>query len=281
MPSYQELLDDASSTLSNSSDTPRIDAEILLQHVLDKPLAWLIANGGTSAISEHIKSFYEIVECRRQGQPVAYLLGYRDFWTLRLAVNDNVLIPRPDTETLVEQALERLSPLKQQAVLELGTGSGAIALAIAKERPLANVLASDYSDAALAVAKGNAKSNRIDNVQFMQSDWFAAIKPQAQFDLIAANPPYVDNDDPHIQQGDLRFEPNLALVADEEGLADLRYIIEHARHFLKPGGFLIVEHGFEQGEEIAQFFKHHAYTDIQLYMDINQLPRCTAAQWQA
>ena len=278
MPSYQGLLDDATRTLFECSETPRIDAELLLQHAINKQLAWLIANGDSEATTSHTKAFIELIKQRFEGKPVAYLLGYRDFWTLRLQVNEHVLIPRPDTETLVEHALERISTTESQRILDLGTGSGAIALALAKERPKSQVIAADKSKAALELAQQNADVNNIKNVSFVVSDWFSKIEAEPQFDLIASNPPYIDAGDSHLEQ--LTFEPDIALISDENGLGDLRRIIENSRQFIVTGGHLILEHGFNQQEAVAQLLTDNGFHNLSYHKDINQLPRCTSAQWQ-
>lgn len=275
MLSYKGLLDDATKQLFEQSDTPRIDAEILMQHVLNQGIAWLISYGDTLASSEHTKKFYDLVEQREQGKPIAYLIGNRDFWTLSLDVNENVLIPRPDTETLVEAALDHLPISTGLTILDLGTGSGAIALSLAKERPQSKVIAAEYHQRALDVAKANAVKNKIDNVEFVLSDWFSNIEPQIRFDLIASNPPYVEPGDPHLDQGDLRFEPITALTAEENGLADIRNIIENAANYLAVDGVLVIEHGYNQAEAVAGLFERNSYVDVQLFKDINNLPRCT------
>jgi release factor glutamine methyltransferase len=281
MLSYTALINDATKQLYDTTETPRIDSEVLMQHVLQKDIAWLIGYGDTVAPPDHIKAFYDLVAKRHSGQPIAYLIGRRDFWSLTLTVNENVLIPRPDTETLVEEALERLATDRPVDVLELGTGSGAIALSIAKERPLAKVIAIEYQSKALEVAKQNSDANNITNVEFRLSDWFAAIDQSEQFDLIASNPPYVEPNDPHLQQGDLRFEPITALAAAENGLADIRKIIESAPSHLKDNGWIIIEHGYNQSEEVAELLRENDFSQITLHKDINQLPRCTCAKKSA
>jgi len=275
MLSYKALLDDATKQLFDECDTPRIDAEVLMQHVLGKGIAWLISYGDTMATAEHTKAFYVLVEQREKGVPIAYLTGSRDFWTLSLDVNEHVLIPRPDTETLVEAALDHLPNNSELQILDLGTGSGAIALSLAKERPQARVIAAEYQQGAFDVAKANALKNKIENVEFMLSDWFTNIDVQQRFDLIASNPPYIEPDDPHLSQGDLRFEPITALIAEENGLADIRNIIENATNYLASNGTLIIEHGYNQAKPVAKLFEENGFNDIQLFKDINDLPRCT------
>ena len=246
-------------------------------HVVQKPLAWLITHGDSIALSEHLKLFYSLVTQRQQGQPIAYLVGHKEFWSLSLKVTPDVLIPRPDTETLVEQALTLLDGCEQPDILDLGTGSGAIALALAKEIPSAHVIALDASAAALSVARDNAASCKLNNVQFLQSNWFDQLGSTC-FDLIASNPPYIETGDPHLSQGDLRFEPKIALVSEGDGLADLRAITQQAIIYLKPGGHLIVEHGFNQSAQVAQLFGMAGLNNIKQHKDLNDLPRCTAGR---
>lgn len=277
-PTYRRLLDEASQLLADVSPTPRIDAEILLQHIISKPLAWLIAHGNTSAMAPHIERYFELVGLRHQGQPIAYLLGYKEFWSLNLEVNPAVLIPRPDTETLVEHALERVERDDKTRILDLGTGSGAIGLAIAKERPYSQVLATDYHADALDVAMRNATRNAIHNIKFLRSNWFETVPESMRFDLIAANPPYVEHGDSHLKRGDLRFEPNSALVSSGGGTSDLAIIIRGAYKYLNPAAWLIVEHGYNQAEQVQQLFRTAGYCKVELFNDINGLPRCTTGQ---
>ena len=279
--SYRSLLDDATQILYNGSPTPRIDSEVLLQAVIDRPLSWVFAYGETFATPDHTRAFFDLVAKRQQGQPIAYLLGYKDFWTLRLKVNKHVLIPRSDTETLIEHALQKLPDGAVSHVLDLGTGSGAIALSIAKERPNAQVLATDYQLKALEVANNNAVYNEVSNVRFLHSDWYSNIAVDEKYDLIAANPPYVEIGDPHLAQGDLRFEPDSALISGGDGLHDLEKIVQGAVNHLLPSAWLIVEHGYNQAKEVAQLFSCAGYINIELHRDINDLPRCTIGQYPA
>ena len=275
--SYQSLINDATQLLMVHSDTPRIDAEVLMQHTVGKPLAWLIAYGDAIATPDHNKQFMNLIADRRKGKPIAYLTGHKEFWTLNLRVNQDVLIPRADTETVVEQCLTRLDKTISPRILDLGTGSGAIALSIAKEKPDAIVVAVDSQTRALAVAEGNAQLNNIPNVEFLQSDWFSALDG-SYFDLIVANPPYVDRHDEHLLQGDLRYEPTSALVSGENGYGDIRQIIEGARSHLSPGGWLALEHGYQQADEVSNYFRRNNFTQLSLHHDINNLPRCTLGQ---
>jgi release factor glutamine methyltransferase len=271
--SYQQLIDLGCERLFDCSDTPRIDAEYLLQHVTNQSMAWLIAWGDSYANPESISAFLELIEQRAQGSPIAYLIGEREFWTLKLKVNHNVLIPRPDTEALVECALNKLPSDQALRLLDLGTGSGAIALALAKERPKSTVFAVDKEAEALSVAIDNAHLNEIHNVHFNVSHWFDQI--DGRFDLIASNPPYVAPDDPHLTRGDLRFEPMSALAAPNHGLADLQTIIHDAPNYLRTDGWLIVEHGYDQAAAVRRLFIDNGFSDIELHHDLNQLPRCS------
>ena len=278
MLSYRDLLNDATQTLYEVCETPRIDAEYLMQYALGQSMAWLIAHGDSMATKDHTTDFISLINQRAKGIPVAYLMGYRDFWTLKLRVNEHVLIPRGDTEILVEQALARLEPVVTPKVLDLGTGSGAIALSLAKERSDCHVIAVDKQHEALTVAKDNARTNNLSNVEFLRSDWFDELSGQT-FDLIASNPPYVEADDPHLAQGDLRFEPNTALIADEAGLGDLKKIIQSACTHLSTDGWLLLEHGHQQANRVESLLSEAGFSNIRLYADLNHLPRCTAAQW--
>ncbi len=279
MLTYRTLLDSATKTLYEATDTPRIDAEFLMQHAVGQSMAWIISYGDSPAATEHIKTFNRLIDERANGVPVAYLMGHKEFWTLKLKVNSSVLIPRGDTEVLVEQALERISATAKSRVLDLGTGSGAIALSVAKERPEALVLAVDKHAEAIEVAQKNAKLNEISNVEFAQSDWYSTLADE-RFDLVLSNPPYVAPNDEHLSRGDLRFEPVTALVAGNSGMADLNQIIEGARSFLKPNGWLILEHGYQQHQAVANKLRESGFVNLSLYADLNQLPRCTAAQWR-
>ena len=275
---YQGLINDATQVLYASSDSPRIDAEVLLQHAIKQPLAWLIAYGDSIASKEHQIEFYRLIELRQQGQPIAYITGHKEFWSLDLFVNEAVLIPRPDTEILVEQALNCLPVDTPKQILDLGTGSGAIALALAKERPKCSVLAIDSQAPALDVAQLNAKTLQLHNVSFLESNWFAQVQ-QTSFDLIVSNPPYIEPDDAHLSQGDLRFEPTSALVAAGDGLEDIRNIVQEAPNYLKQSGHLLIEHGYNQAESVHDLLTQAKFEDITNHLDLNKLPRCTTAQW--
>lgn len=275
---YRDLLAQAIKALADTSSSPKIDAETLLQHATKQSSAWLIAHNTDFVTFEESENYFELIERRAKGEPIAYILGYKEFWSLKLIVNQHVLIPRADTETLVEQALLKLDTQKKYNILDLGTGSGAIALAIAKERPRAQVIAVDSQSGALEVAKINARVNEIENVRFIQSDWFDEI-PAIKFNLIASNPPYVEANDSHLEQGDLRFEPNSALIGGGDGLDDLKKIILIAPSFLAKGAHLLLEHGFDQHKLVENIMLDAGFTNIENTKDINGLPRCTAGEW--
>jgi release factor glutamine methyltransferase len=261
-----------------------IDAQALLAHVLGRNRAWLVAHADAALSSDDAASFAALAKRRRDGEPVAYLTGIREFWGMPLVVSPAVLIPRPETETLVELALARLPVDRATRVLDLGTGSGAIALAIAQSRPLAQVLATDASAAALAVARENAGRLGIRNVELLRSDWYEAVPPSTEghagvpFDLIVANPPYVVAGDPHLDAGDLRFEPVIALTPGGDGLDALRTIVAGAPCRLAAGGTLAVEHGYDQSEAVQALFAAAGFAHIVAVSDIAGIPRVVAGE---
>jgi release factor glutamine methyltransferase len=254
-----------------------VDAKVLLTHVLGRDRAWLAAHAEAPLTPEQTVAFFALGRRRHDGEPVAYLTGAREFWGLMLAVTPEVLIPRPETEALVELALARLPRDRPVRVLDLGTGSGAIALALAHELPNAAVVATDRSRGALDVARGNAQRLGIANVEFVESDWYAAVPPGA-WDLIASNPPYIGIDDPHLAEGDLRFEPRSALSPGAIGLDALRTIIHGARERLASGGDLIVEHGFDQSAAVQQLFGAAGFLAIATARDLAGISRVVAGR---
>ena len=249
-----------------------VDAEHLLLHVLARPRSWLFAHADDAVTATEAAAFRALVERRAQGEPVAYLTGTQGFWSLELAVTPATLIPRPETERLVELALERLPAGVAVRVADLGTGSGAIALAIARERPQAQVIATDASAAALEVARANAERNRVRNVQFRQGDWLAPLAGE-RFDLIASNPPYIADGDPHLSAGDLRFEPPTALSSGADGLDAIRVIVRDARAMLQPGGWLLLEHGWDQGDAVRALLQGGGYGDVATEQDLEARDR--------
>ena len=244
---FQAWLQQAIARL-RESDSPRRDAEILLGHVTGRARTWILAFGETTLSADEATTLEALLQRRQRGEPIAHLVGQREFWSLPLFVSPATLIPRPDTECLVEQALARL-PAAPCRILDLGTGTGAIALALASERPDCEVTAVDVMPDAVALALRNAAHLDIANVTIRQSDWFTALAGQ-RFAMIVSNPPYIDAADPHLAEGDVRFEPLTALVAGEQGLADLAQIIREGRQYLLPGGWMLLEHGWTQGEAV-------------------------------
>jgi release factor glutamine methyltransferase len=248
-----------------------IDAQVLLAHVLERDRAWIAAHATDALTRDQAEKFFALAKRRREGEPVAYLVGRREFHELPLGVNADVLIPRPETETLVEVALARLPAGRDARVLDLGTGSGAIALALARERPQARILATDISDAALVVARDNADRLALANVSFLRSDWYGSLdlpEYRSAFDLIVSNPPYIARADPHLAEGDLRFEPAVALSPGEDGLVALRAIIEGAGALLVRGGWLVVEHGHDQAEQTRALFETGGFAALASARDL-------------
>jgi release factor glutamine methyltransferase len=267
---------------ARSRGVERLDAHLLLAHVLGQSRAWLLAHGDDPLSEDHAAAFGELVARRAAGEPFAYLVGEREFHGLTLAVSDAVLVPRPDTETLVEWALELLAgPLREvarPAVLDLGTGSGAIALALKKACPRAHVWAGERSARALAVARGNAQQLGLD-VRFAQGDWWDALAGEPDvpdFDLVVSNPPYIAADDPHLAA--LTHEPLSALVAGDEGLADIRRIAEGAAGRLRAGGWLLFEHGWEQAAAVQALLQRIGFDEVSTRVDIEGRARCTGGR---
>lgn len=250
------------------------DAKLLLAYVLGKPPAWLFAHAEDTLDAPSLRRFDALVQARAAGTPLAYLTGRRGFWTLDLAVTPDTLIPRPETELLVELALARIPHGAASRIADLGTGSGAIALALASERPQCSVVATDASEAALRVAQGNADDNAMTNVQFRHGSWFSPLAGE-RFELIASNPPYIADGDAHLAEGDLRFEPPAALSSGADGLDDIREIVSSAEGFLADGGWLLLEHGLEQGAAIRELFAAAGFVEIATERDLEARDRVT------
>lgn len=272
--SYQSAIQHAQSQLNQAS--AKLEAEILLCHLLKISRVQLYTWPERELTEQQAKDFFELINQRQQGQPVAYLTGQREFWGLTLEVNPHTLIPRADTETLVESALQKASTYPKPKILDLGTGSGAIALALASELIQAEIHAVDKSHGALNTAQHNAKMLNL-SVQFHQGNWFEPVRGHS-FDLILSNPPYIESADPHLSQGDLRFEPSQALASGTDGLDDLRVIITQATAHLNPQGWLMVEHGYNQAHAVADLFQKSAYQAIELRTDLAGQPRVTIGQ---
>jgi len=250
----------------------RIEVQMLLQQALDVPRAWLLAHPEQMLEASQQAAYNAMLQRRLQGEPVAHILGEREFFGLRFKVTSATLIPRPDTELLVELALQRFLSQGMFRVLDLGTGTGAIALSIAHARPYAEVVAVDASEAALAVAHENAQRLAIRNVSLVQSDWFAALGTQ-RFDLIVSNPPYIAVGDKHLSQGDVRFEPMSALASGPDGLDDIRRIIAQAHNFLERDGWLMLEHGYDQAQQARDLLQQYGYGDVFSARDIAGIER--------
>jgi release factor glutamine methyltransferase len=254
-----------------------LEAGVLLAHVLERDRSWLIGHADETLERGTCDAFFALAKRRRNGEPVAYLTGCREFWGMMFAVSPDVLIPRPETETLVEMALARMPMNETLRVLDLGTGSGAIALAIAKARPAAEVTAVDQSDAALVVARANAQRHGLERVRFALSNWYTAVAGQ-HFDLIVSNPPYVAGGDAHLLEGDVRHEPRAALSPGADGLAALQTIIATAPDHLVDHGHLLVEHGHDQGAAVRQLFVDAGFTGLVAQRDLAGIARVVAGQ---
>lgn len=277
--SLRALLDQASAQLANISDSPRLDAECLLAHVLQQPRSYLLTWPERQAESGALQQFHTLLARRLTGEPIAHLLGEREFWSLQLEVSADTLIPRPDTETLVEAALALIPADAGWRIADLGTGSGAIALAIAGERPRSKVIACDLSVAALEIARRNRERFGLQNVELRHSHWFSACADDEQFDLIVSNPPYVAQDDPHLVQGDVRFEPRLALTAGVDGLDAIRAIAAAAPRHLRAGGWLLLEHGPDQGAAVRDLLQQHGFSGVRSMTDLAHRERVSLGQY--
>lgn len=268
----KSLLRQASTRLAESSPTAQLDAELLLLHVIQKNRAFLYAHSEKILDAPLHQAFEALVLKRMQGIPIAYLIGEREFWSLPLKVTTDTLIPRPETERLIELTLSLLGERKTCSVLELGTGTGAISIALATEKTHWNITAVDISKPALLVARNNAKRHRVQNITFKHSNWFKSI-PKQTFDLIISNPPYLAEQDPHQHHGDLRFEPKQALLSGLNGLDDLEHIIHTSHQYLATPGLILLEHGFNQATAIKNHLLREGYQKIHCWQDTEQLDR--------
>lgn len=255
----------------------RLEAELLLAYALGVNRAWFFAHAEDVPEPSDVERFEALVRRRAGGEPIAYIVGRRDFWSLPLEVTPATLIPRPETELLVELAIERLP--QGGRVVDLGTGSGAIALAIAKERPDAIVVAVDASEAALDVAKRNAQTLGLERIAFHLGDWFAPLSGE-RFHVVVSNPPYIEDEDSHLAQGDLRFEPRTALASGQDGLDDIRRIVAEAAGYLDPAGWLLVEHGWNQGAAVREIYRAAGFMDVFTACDLEGRDRVTGGRTQ-
>ncbi len=276
MTSLGNCLREAKQKLSKVSDTAHIDAELLMLKVIHKERSFIFAHPEYEIDASEVRKFHALLERRLLGEPVAHLIEEREFWSLPLKVNKHTLIPRPDTEILVEKVLEFL-PAESCRVLDLGTGTGAIALSIARERGDCEVVAVDVVAEAVALAKENAENLKIKNVSILKSDWFSVV--EGKFACIVSNPPYIDAQDEHLNVGDVRFEPHSALVAENQGFSDIELIVHQAKQYLLPEGGLFIEHGWQQGKNVREIFCNSGYQDVTTYQDYGGNERVTYGKW--
>lgn len=274
MISIQQLLKD--SRLPDSP-TERLDLELLLAAALNKPTSYLHTWPEKLVNQQELTLFNEYLQKRLQGEPIAYILGEQGFWSLDLQVGKQTLIPRPDTELLVETCLNHTPKDKVLHILDLGTGTGAIALAIASERPLTQVVGVDFIEAAIQLAEKNRARLKLTNVEFIQSNWFSHLIGQ-QFNIIVSNPPYIASDEPHLVEGDVRFEPKSALISGKDGLDDIRKIIQQAPDYLLENGWLFFEHGYQQAKAVQQLLAERGFINISTFYDLGGNERVTGGQ---
>ena len=274
-PTIEIALADAKAALAGVSDSPRLDAEALLAFVLDAPRSRLFSHPETKLGDGAAATLAAAVARRKQGEPVAYITGKKEFWSLELVVTRDTLVPRPETETLVERALARIPGNRPCRVLELGTGSGAVACAIAAERPKTEIVATDASQAAIDVARGNAAQHHLNNIRFVTGDWIVPVIDE-RFDIVVSNPPYVRQEDPALEA--LRFEPRSALAAGPDGLDAIRTIADGARKIVADQGVLLLEHGADQRDSVHDILRRLGWTEIESFEDLSGHPRVTTAR---
>lgn len=274
--SIAQWLTDARLVLADS-ESAALDAELLIRFVLQVNRAWLYTWPDRELSASQLNELTVLLERRRTGEPIAYITGVREFWSLPLAASPSTLIPRADTETLIEWALELDLPARSRA-LDLGTGTGAIALALASERPRWSLSAVELNREAARLAGTNASNLGLD-LNVLQGSWFEPVA--GTFDLIVSNPPYIDPQDKHLSEGDVRFEPESALVASDHGLADLKLIIEQAPDYLEPGGWLLLEHGYDQAEQVCEYLRMRGFLEVENRRDLGGNPRISGGKWQS
>ncbi len=276
-PSIDRLIEHGTTLLKSCSDSARLDAQILLCFVLNKERSYLLTWPEKELTVTEIEQYITLLSRRNKGEPIAYITETKEFWSLSFKVSPSTLIPRPDTETLIELVLDIYGYNEQVNCLDLGTGTGAIALALAFEMPMWNIQAIDFSADAVALAKYNARQLGLSRVEIYQSDWFSSIKANNKFDVIVSNPPYIDPLDKNLTQGDVRFEPKSALVADDNGLADIKHIAKEAINYLLKEGKIFFEHGFNQGSAVRKILVNLGYHNAQTVTDLNGHDRITWA----
>ncbi len=267
----------ATAVLYSISCSAALDSEVLLAHCLQKNRSYLLTWPERELTAEQLEQFHELVRKRLQPQPVAYLIGSREFYSMDLNTTSDTLVPRPETELLVESVLDLIVDLTAPKILELGTGTGAISLAIKKHASQSDIVATDISEAALQVARSNALKHHLD-IGLIESDWYQALIP-AKFDIIVSNPPYIASDDPYLSQGDLPAEPIQALCSGKTGLEALSVIIQGGRDYLNDNGWILLEHGYDQEQAVTDIFKQYGYHEISTLRDFNDLPRVTRAKY--
>jgi len=275
--SLANLITQGQVLLENSSDSAKLDIEILLCFVLNKDRSYLLTWPDKLLNHEQLLGFQQLLIRRIQGEPIAYITGVKEFWSLPLAVSTATLIPRPDTETLVELVLKQYGHKEYINCLDLGTGTGAIGLALASENSTWNIDAIDFNEDAVKLAKRNAINLNLEQVNIFQSNWFSQVDTQKKFNFIVSNPPYIDSEDNNLSQGDVRFEPASALIADDHGLADIKHIADMARVFLLAQGRLFFEHGFDQAQAVRHILTALGYEKAQTEQDLNGHDRITWA----
>ena len=271
-----EIISTAASQIK--STTPKLDAEILLAHVLNKDRSFLFSHSDEKVEKKSIDEFEKLVARRVNGEPIAYIVGHQGFWDICVNVNKNTLIPRPETELLVEKCLGLIGEQENKIVADLGTGSGAIAIALAKEKPSWKIIATDISEESLEVARENAKLNNVKNIDFYQGDWGEAL-PEQKFDMIISNPPYIEENHACLKEGDVQFEPIRALTSGEDGLDAIRAIAQQAKRHLKEGGILLIEHGYNQQKRIVDILNKEGYKKNCGIVDLSNLDRVVIARW--
>jgi len=273
----RQTLSAASEQLQQCSDSARADAEILLSFILACDRSFFHTWPELELEDAQAQEFKELLQRRINGEPIAHITGHRSFWDFDLKVSADTLIPRPETELLIEHALKKIPTDSTNNILDLGTGTGAIALAIAYERPLSKVMAIEQSPAALNIAEQNKELLKLSNLTLLSGDWFTPLNEQ-MFNIIISNPPYISDNDPHLLQGDVRFEPRTALAAGADGLDDLRFITSHAQKHLITEGWLMLEHGYNQADQVHDLLAQNNYKNIQQFNDLGNQPRVSIGQ---